>query len=271
MRYSLSTFVYYRYTLIEALRRIKKFGYDGVEIWGGRPHAYYEDMTEDRIELVYNTLKELDLAVSNYIPAQFRYPTNLSSTDEGIRSNSVKYILRNIDVAEKLSSPYVSICPGFSTYGDKPLEAYGALCKSIDDILNYSNNKKLQIIIEPAHPMETDIIVTVNHAIELINKFGKQNLGLCVDTGHLFVNKESLSDVYDITKGLIVHYHIDDNMGISDDHLIPGDGKINFTTFINNLKANDYKGFLAVELGMSYTNDPDSAVIKSLEYLKKVK
>lgn len=270
MKYSLSTFVYYRYPLIECLKRIKKFGYQGVEIWGGRPHGYYEDMDESRIELVKNTLQSLDLEVSNYIPAQFRYPTNLASTDEQIRKNSVKYICENVNIAEQLSSPYVSICPGFSMYGDTIGQAEGALYKSVEEIIKYSSDKKTMIIIEPAHPMETDIVVTVSDAIKMINKFGKDNLGLCVDTGHLFVNKESLSDVYEQTKGYTVHYHIDDNMGSSDEHLVPGEGKINFKTFINNLNNNNYQGYLAVELGFGYTNDPDSAVLKSIENLKRI-
>lgn len=270
MKYSLSTFVYYRYPLIECFNRIKKFGYQGVEIWGGRPHGYYEDMTDERIMKVKNTLETLNLEVSNYIPAQFRYPTNLASTDEEVRRNSVKYICSNVSVAEKLNAPYVSICPGFSMYGDTITQAENALYKSVEEILDYSLGKKLKIIIEPAHPMETDIIVTVNDGLKLIDKFGKDNLGLCVDTGHLFVNKESLSDVYDRTKGYIVHYHIDDNMGTSDDHLVPGEGKINFKTFINNLVINNYQGYLAVELGFGYTNDPDTAVMKSIENLKRI-
>ena len=40
MKLSLSTFVYFRYALFEAIRRTAAHGYQAVEIWGGRPHAY---------------------------------------------------------------------------------------------------------------------------------------------------------------------------------------------------------------------------------------
>lgn len=268
MKYSLSTFVYYRYTLKDTLKRIKALGYDGVEIWGGRPHAYHEDITDDRIEEIRALLDELDLEISNFIPAQFRYPTNLASTDELIRNNSVNYIKHNVDVAEKLSSPYVSICPGYSMYGDKPNEAMAALEKSISEIIEYAKNYKTMIIIEPAHYMETDLIMTVKDAVNLIEKFGKDRLGLCVDTGHLHVNKESF-DTYDLTKDYIVHYHIDDNFGISDDHLVPGEGSIDFVTFLESLKNNMYRGYLAVELGFGYTTDPEAASKRSLKFLKE--
>ncbi|MDD3544985.1 MAG: hypothetical protein PHG96_06455 [Kiritimatiellae bacterium] len=45
MKLSLSTFVYVNYALDETIRRVADLGYDGVELWGGRPHAYCDDIT----------------------------------------------------------------------------------------------------------------------------------------------------------------------------------------------------------------------------------
>lgn len=269
MKLSLSTFVYFRYSLIEALKKTKKLGYDGVEIWGGRPHAYWEDMTDTRIEEVKKTLQEIDLKISNFIPAQFRYPTNLAATDELIRQGSVEYIKRNIEVAEKLESPFVSLCPGFSLFNDRREEAYNAMIKSIEEIIDFSKDMNTKLIIEPAHAMETDLVLTTEDGMKVVDYFGKDKLGLCLDTGHLFVNKENLSDVVEKVKDYTVHWHFDDNCGISDDHLVPGEGKIDFMIFLENLKASNYNGFLAVELGFGYTNDPDPAVRKSIEFFKK--
>ena len=42
---SQSTFVYFYYPLKEAEKRRAEAGYDGVEIWGGRPHAYGDDLS----------------------------------------------------------------------------------------------------------------------------------------------------------------------------------------------------------------------------------
>ena len=44
MKLSQSTFVYFRYSLVEAIQRIAACGYDAVDIWGGTPHAYPGDM-----------------------------------------------------------------------------------------------------------------------------------------------------------------------------------------------------------------------------------
>lgn len=268
MKHSLSTSVYYRYPLLETLKRIKSLGYDGVEIWGGRPHAYFEDMTANRIKEIKKLLSDINLAISNFIPAQFRYPTNLACTDEVIRKNSVTYIKENIRVAQELTSPYVSICPGYSMYGNRGTQAIDALKQSISEILDYSKGLDIRVIIEPAHYMETDLIMTVKDAMSLIDCFGKDRLGLCIDTGHLNLNKEPISDICEISRDYTVHYHIDDNNGDNDAHLIPGDGSIDFTCFLDSLKNDHYKGYLAVELGFCYTTDPEAAAKRSLDFLR---
>lgn len=268
IKLSQSTFVYFRYPLDEAIRRLAHFGYDGVEIWGGRPHAYWEDMDDNRCSKIRKALNETGLEISNFIPAQFRYPTNLATTDEQIRKHSVDYIKKNIDAAEKFESPYVSLCPGFSLYGEKKEHSYNAMMKSFEELIQYSKKKNLKLLIEPAHAMETDHVLTVDDGIKVVDALGKENMGLCIDTGHMFVNKESLVNVAEKIQGYTVHYHIDDNMGNSDDHLVPGEGKINFDLFISNLIKYNYTGFLTLELGWNYTPDPDIAVKKSIDYLK---
>lgn len=261
--------MYYRYPLIEALKRIKSFGYDGVEIWGGRPHAYWEDMTEENIAKLKQGIRKTELNISNFIPAQFRYPTNLASTDPLIREGSVKYIKRNIEIAEKLEAPYISLCPGFSVYGDTVAEAFAAMLRSFEEIIKFSEKMNTKIILEPAHAMETDLVRTAEEGMRVVDYFGKDKMGLCLDTGHLYINKENLSDVVEKVKDYRVHWHFDDNHGLDDSHLVPGEGAIDFAIFLDKLKKTDYDGFLAVELGFSYTNDPDPAVRRSINFLNK--
>ena len=44
MRFSQSSFVYLNYPLKQAIRRLRQFGYQGIEVWGGRPHLYRHDL-----------------------------------------------------------------------------------------------------------------------------------------------------------------------------------------------------------------------------------
>ena len=269
MKYSQSTFVYFRYPLEDAIRRLAEHGYQGVEIWGGRPHAYWEDMDDARIMKIKQVLTETGMEISSFIPAQFRYPTNIATTDEQIRKNSVQYLKNNIDVAEKLGAPYVSLCPGFSLQGEKLSDSRKAMMSSLKELVEYAKNLKTTLLLEPAHAMETDHVLTVDHGMDVVDELGRENMGLCIDLGHLHVNKESIVNVVEKVKDYTVHYHMDDNNGGSDDHLVPGEGNIDFGIFLTKLKESNYNGYLAVELGWGYTVDPDNAVKKSIEFLKK--
>ena len=268
MKYSLSTFAYFKYPLIEAVKRIKEYGYDGVELWGGRPHAYWEDMTKERRQDLKKAIEDHGLEISNFIPAQFRYPTNLAAHDELIRKNSVSYIKKNIDVAVELGAPYVSLCPGFRMYGATHLEAWNCMIQSFRELAEYARKMPLHLILEPAHRYETDLVYTVNDGKRALKEINGK-MGILVDLGHLFVNAESVSDVVKEVESMVCHYHIADNMGTSDDHMVPGDGKMDYEIFFKKLKASGYKGFLAVELGFQYVNDPDPAVKRSIDFLKR--
>lgn len=272
MKYSLSTFVYYRYPLVEAIQRIGRLGYDGVEIWGGRPHAFWEDMDAEHCKAVCSALDENGLGVSCFIPAQFRYPTNLASTDPLIRKNSVDYIKRSIDTALNLGAPLVSLCPGYSFYTEARSRGVDALRESLTELCAHAKDTTADLVLEPAHPMETDIVCTIDDALEILADIGGDNIGILPDTGHLFVNKEpfreTLAKVFALNRPF--HIQVDDNNGQSDDHLIPGCGRIDFFDFLTALDDFDYRGWLGVEIGWGYTTDPDPAVRESLAYITEI-
>ena len=117
MKFLQSSFVYFNYPLQEAIRRLHQHGYQGEEIWGGRPHVYRHDLDEELDEIVV-LLDRFEMSVPNFIPAQFRYPSILCSLNEVVRRDSVGYIQDAIDNARRLESPYVSICPGMTLFGE---------------------------------------------------------------------------------------------------------------------------------------------------------
>ena len=69
----------------------------------------------DRIKAL---LDECEMAVPNFIPAQFRYPTILCSSNESVRRDSVRYIEDTIDNALKVGARSVSLCAGMTLYGE---------------------------------------------------------------------------------------------------------------------------------------------------------
>ena len=271
MKLSISTFVYLNYPLEEAIRRIASFGYDGVEIWGGRPHAYRRDLSTGEIEALRALIAKHGLEVSGFIPAQFRYPTNLCISNERIRQDSVCYIQDSIETAASLGAPLVSICPGHSLFGQGKEDAWERLKESLRTLSDFASERGIRLAIEPADRYETDLVQTSDDALRLLEELGLDNVGVVFDTGHGYILGEDLGEAVRKLGSALFHIHIDDNHGQRDEHLIPGDGTIDFAPFLATLQEVGYRGFLTVELGFGYTINPDEAVRESAKRMLEAK
>ena len=269
MKFSQSSFVYFNYSLQEAIRRLHKMGYQGIEVWGGRPHAYRHDLDGEMDEIVA-LLDRLEMSVPNFVPAQFRYPSIPCSLNETVRRDSVHYIQDAINNALRLNAPFLSVCPGMTLFGEDLDQAWTQLRQSLVQLLDYAEGTCLVLLIEPAHKAETTLILTVEDGLRMIEEIGSGQLGLLLDTGHANVNGEDLAEVVASLKHVPFHIHIDDNNGDSDAHMIPGDGNIDFGPFVKALQEINYQGFVSAELGFQYTLDPDPAVAKTYTVLSEM-
>jgi sugar phosphate isomerase/epimerase len=72
-------------------------------------------------------------------------------------------------------------------------------------------------------------------------------VGACLDTGHAFLS----GDVHNLIHKLAGHLkmiHAHDNGGTNDDHLPPGEGKIDWRQVLQDLIAIQFRGPLILEL-----------------------
>ena len=268
MRLSLSSFIYLNFPLAEAIRRIAQAGYDGIDIWGGRPHAYRRDLSQLETAELKQLIKDCGLTVASFIPAQFRYPTSLCSPNEVIRQDSVAYIQDSIRTAAELGAPIVSVCPGHSLFGQTVGNAWDNLRLSLEVICDFAALYGLRVALEPADRYETDIVQTVADGMRLIAELDRPNLGIVLDSGHANVCGEPLERAIITANDRLFHVHIDDNDGLRDQHLIPGQGSIDFIGFFHALEKAKYQGFIGVELGWDVTVDPDPAARQALEVIR---
>jgi protein FrlC len=269
MKYAQSSAVYYYYSLQYAIDDLHRLGYDGVEIWGGRPHMYRRDL-EEQMDGIVSHIRGRGLAVCNFIPAQFRYPSLLCSENETVRKESVEYIQSAIDNAVKVGSPSVSLCPGMAAFDGDVKKARTQLVKSFREILEYAQDLGLSLLIEPAHRFESNLILTIDDCMRMIDELKSDRFGVLLDTGHCHVNGEDFRKIVPKCRGVPLHVHVDDNRGDTDAHLIPGAGTVVFEALAESLRTIGYSGFLSAELGTAYIMDPTAACRDTLAFFKSV-
>ena len=138
MKTSLSSFIFLNYTLADAIRFTAQSGFEGIDIWGGRPHAYRRDLGDKDIAGLRRLLSDEGLSVASFIPAQFRYPTSLCSPIETIWSDSVRYIQDSIETAAALGAPLVSVCPGHTLHGQTKEDGIRRLAEALSEIASFA-------------------------------------------------------------------------------------------------------------------------------------
>jgi protein FrlC len=262
---SLSSFVYYNFPLSEAIHRTAAAGYQGIDIWGGRPHAYRHDLSDMEISTLRRQIETEGLAVVSFIPAQFRYPTSLCSPSDKVRKESIAYIQDSIQTAAAFGAPVVSVCPGHTLYGQSVEDGLDRLRDSLNSIAEFAAGYKIRIAIEPADKYETDLVSTCMDGLVMAQSLDHDNLGVLLDNGHAQVVGEDVPKTIANLKERLFHVHIDDNHGQRDQHLVPGEGIFNFVAMLKALAQENYRGYLCAELEWGYTIDPDPPVRLTVE------
>lgn len=111
------------------------------------------------------------------------------------------------------------------------------------------------------------------HSISaLVNEVDSDRFGWCYDTGHLNSHGVSFRKIIGHRVPLSLHIH-DNNGKYRDEHLLPGDGNIDWKDFLDTLHEIGYKGDLVLEAHHQSIEAPDNerdAIISEL-YSRAVK
>lgn len=81
----------------------------------------------------------------------------------------------------------------------------------------------------------------------VIENIKDDNVGICFDAGHCHAHFND-EFPFEKFKDRIFAVHLHDNHGEKDEHLLPFDGTINWSSYLTSLKENGYNGPLTMEL-----------------------
>lgn len=274
-----STNAYTRYSLPEAIRRIADHGYDGVELLGDAPHAYFPEFDDDEQMAVSDALDETGLEVSNVnantamgyyddAPPSSFFDPSIVTDDDAERQWRVEYTKRAIDLAEATDAPAVCVATGRPLPGNPPKRASEYLRDSLHEILDYAEPRGVDVGIE----FEPELLVEcTDEVLELIDDVGRESLGINLDVGHAAVYGEDLTETIHRSAGHITGVHLEDIEGGRRGkhyHLVPGEGDLDFGAIFDALDDVDYDGFATLEL-YTYPDEPDRVAKEAHEALSQ--
>ena len=98
MKLGMFTSGYQYYPLEAAFQDAKRIGYDYIELWGGRPHAFPPDLKRGGIEQVKKLIEVYEMPVHVYTPEHNAYPYNYMIGDSSQRKEAVDYLKTAIEM-----------------------------------------------------------------------------------------------------------------------------------------------------------------------------
>ncbi|HEX3026959.1 MAG TPA: TIM barrel protein [Clostridia bacterium] len=270
MKYSFLTSVYRRYSMEKAFEDGARFGYQGIELWGGRPHAYPFDMDDKRIERVHRMARNTGLEISVYTPEVCVYPYNLCSQEEKERRETIEYFKLSLDIAKEIGAPLIQITPGDPGYGSDYQKDWARLVEGCREIAEHAESVGVGIVMEALTPYESLILTTTNDLLRLLGEVPSEYFRSMLDCVSPLVVHEPMSDYFIKLKNKMGHLHLADGDGISYSHLLVGDGEFNFDGLFRLVNRYGYKGYGSIELDDRYCNDPETYIEQSITRLKRI-
>lgn len=139
---------------------------------------------------------------------------------------------------------------------EHPLEVWQMNEEFLGDLADFAKGYDVLVCLENM-PFPVFPITTVEDDLEMLHRLGRDNLRICLDTGHAAIFKKSnVAEAVRQIGDLLEAVHIHDNMGLVDEHLIPGDGIIDWDEFAAALKEVGFNKVISLETSAKHGKHP---------------
>jgi sugar phosphate isomerase/epimerase len=241
----LSTGCFYDRSIFDCLEPVRDAGFSVVEICSFPKHLDYHDAAA--VSKTRGMLDELGLeAYSMHAP--FREEIDITSLNEGQRHHAIREVNLAADSAAVLGVKYLVIHPGPERH-DIPraerLQRMDRAAESLNEIAAHCRGRGVGCVLENMLPHL--FTGPVRELLWIIGSMKTWEIGVCLDTGHAALS----GDVHGVIHKLAGHLwmvHASDNLGNFDDHLAPGQGKIDWRAVLTDLARVHFGGILMLEI-----------------------
>jgi L-ribulose-5-phosphate 3-epimerase len=194
-----------------------------------------------------------------------KHDPTLMDPDPARRALRVDFLLRAIDVASSLGASAVSFWSGILRDSICEDEAIDRLAEAIRPVLAHSEARQMRLAFEPEPGMFID---TFARFARLDERIQHPLFDLTVDLGH--VHCVETGEVADHVRGWgprIANVHVEDMARGVHEHLMFGQGTMDFPPIIRALRDVSYQGGLNVELSR-HSHMAVEAVRRSAAFLR---
>lgn len=270
MRIGLFTSGYQRSPLEHAFEDAARFGYDYIELWGGRPHAYSPDLLRGGVSEVLHLADRHGVPVEVFCTEHNAYPYNFMNVDGEQWEDVMGYLHACQDAGKALGARFTIFSPGHSGYSTSYAETRRRLERSVRRLARYAEDIDHPVVIESLTPLESNVCTTADDLAELLDLVDSPQLSVMCDIVPPFVMHEPIMSYVEKLGDRLTHMHVVDSDGVTDTHLIPGEGTIPLGALMSEVEQSRYQGAATIELVTNYLQEPRLSARRAIENLRAV-
>jgi len=266
--YSTNAFV--KFSVFEAVEKIGRLGFRGVEIMCDRPHLYPPDFDEENLTRLKTLIDAQGLIVNNlnsftlFAVGDTYLPSWIEPQEER-REMRIEHTLQCLKVADFFGCKNISVPPGGPVGEISRKKAMALFHQGLEMVAPLAQELDIMILVEP----EPDLLMENTRDFkEFIVDVRSPAIGVNFDIGHFFCAGEDPSGAFEELFEWIGHVHLEDIASSREhNHLILGHGAIQFPEIFETMLRLEYQGNVSLEL-YPYVDEPEKAGRESLEYLR---
>jgi len=200
-------------------------------------------------------------------PRRKHQPT-LISCSEADRRRRLEFLKAAVDIAAEVGAESVSLWSGTADDNAPAKELFARLIKGVRELLDFAGEKGVRLAFEPEPGMFID---TMTKFAQLHREMAHPQFGLTLDVGHIHcLGDGSIDDHIQQWCKVLWNVHIEDMRCGVHEHLMFGEGEMDFGPIFQALREIDYAGPVHVELPRHSHNAVEVAR-RSFEFLRRFK
>ena len=230
----------------------------------------YDDHFPEQVRDVGSRLDSLGLARVIETGARFllnprlKHDPTLMDPDPSRRAVRADFLKRAIDLAAEIDAECVSFWSGILRDPADEAEAMDRLAGALRPVLDHAESRHIRLAFEPEPGMFIDGFLKFE---ALDERMRHPLFDLTVDLGHVHCTEEGPSADHVRAWGRrIANVHVEDMVQGVHEHLMFGEGTMDFPSLLDALRSVNYKGGLHVELSR-HAHMGAEAVRRSRDFL----
>ena len=250
--------------LLEAVDLLADLGYAGVAV--SIDHgalAPGDPQTPRQLERLSRLLEQREMRSVIETGARFlldprhKHEPTLVSPDAQARRRRIAFYRHALDCAAALGGDCLSLFSGVVRDGVAPEEVRARLAEGLTEVLDEAAARGVVVGLEPEPGM---VIDTVDAFAAFAARLGRDDLRLTLDVGHVHCQGEGpLEAIAARCADRLVNVHVEDMRRGVHEHLMIGDGELDFPATIAALASSGYRGGVYVELSRHSHMAPQAA------------